>query len=180
MSQCQHKVGVFIDAQVKILLDCQRLRAEGAGEEAQSVELTGKLEAAMAAEDFGSAAGLQKALETCQKNTVTKKDLADKNETRYQRGEEAKFKMMSNEIDFRGKQLEAMQTVRLDREASYASFVRDQGGKLKAAEVPPPPTTTHHSDRRAHAGASEAAIAVRVWTRTARDFNTPTSRHPAG
>jgi hypothetical protein len=39
-----------------------------------------------------------------------------------------------------------MQTVRLDREASYASFVRDQGGKLKAAEVPPPPH--HHPPQR--------------------------------
>jgi|EP01047_Picozoa_sp_COSAG01_P029007 hypothetical protein len=130
----QKKIASFIEAQIKIQKDTDRLTGEVEEARVQLSAMESELEAAIAAEDFAKSGEIQQRSDVCKAMLRKKQVEVTKNEARNQKGEDAKLKQSKLLIELRERLLAQLVASRLDVVQQTTADLESRVGKLVAGE----------------------------------------------
>ena len=130
----ERKISTFIEAQIKIMADSNRLEKAIVEARRRVTQLEADLEAAITAEDFAKSGQIQK--DTDELTAALTKSAVDlkRNEARYNKGEAAKHKQMNTLAALREKQMVQLTTFRAQSETDAKEFVGVNTEKLTKGE----------------------------------------------
>ena len=124
ISEKHKKVKTFIEAQIKIQNETNKLTEEVEKKRVQLTELEGELEAAISAEDFARSGEIQQQSDGFAAMLRKKQADISKNQARYAKGEAAKHKQINSMVELRCKSLQQTVDARTqENEAAQAELV---------------------------------------------------------